>query len=89
VGEDFVVLGYGREETERGCCVDFGEEFCVHGGVGENVDDEGLHGCTCGVCACEQYEEDFGAYVFGIEGIALFVASIDEPSPLPLAFSSS
>jgi hypothetical protein len=37
-----------------------------------------LEGCACGVCACEEYEQDFGADVFGIEGFAFVVAGVDE-----------
>lgn len=59
-------------------------EFLVDGGVSEDVDDQGLEGCACGIRACEQYEEDFGFNVVWVEWLTLLVAGVDEALYLPL-----
>ena len=56
--------------------------------MGEDVDDQGLEGCACGVCACEEDEKDFGTYVFRIEWLAFFVAGVDETWMLMSVFSA-
>ena len=58
--------------------VHLSHEFCVDGGVSEDVLDKCLDCCARGVGTCEEDEKDFGSDVFWIQGFTLFVTSVDE-----------
>lgn len=72
------VLGYGREMSGEVRGVDFAGESIVDGGVGHDLRHEGLEGRARCVCAGEKNEQDLGFDVFGVQGLAVVVASIDE-----------